>query len=149
MQQDHGQYLNAVTRDPLHKHKHPTRDFFCLALLKLYSSDVYNINHNCRTRTHTEGIIAYFNKPAVKAAIHAPNKTIVACNETVLRTLSPEDIGAPAHSIIPKILEQGIAVHIYSGDYDLLLNHIGTALVIQNMTWYIFLLLKTDVRALY
>ena len=151
-------YLNATRPWSVSQHIYPrsfvqalntTRCFLCLKLLKLYSSDIYNINHKCQTQTHVEGIVAYLNKPAVKAAIHAPNKTIVACNETVLQTLSSEDLEAPAHSIIPKILEQGIAVHIYSGDYDLLLNHIGTALVIQNMTWYIFLLLETDVKTLY
>ena len=149
MQHDRGQYPNTFTRDPSYSLLHTRHGFFYLTLLKLDSFDVYNIDHNCQTRTRVEGIIAYFNKPAVKAAIHAPNKTIVACNDTVLQTLSPEDVVAPAHSIIPKILEQGIAVHIYSGDYDALLNHIGTALVIQNMTWYSFLLLEIDIRALY
>ena len=104
-------------------------------ILTSSSFDVYNIGHNCRTQTHIEGIVAYFNGPAVRTAIHAPNKTVVACNQTILETLSPEEIEAPAHAIIPSILEQGIAVHIYSGDYDFLLNHIGTELVIQNMTW--------------
>lgn len=36
---------------------------------------------------------------------------------------------------MPAILENGIPIHLYSGGYDLLLNHIGTELAIQNMTW--------------
>ena len=27
-------------------------------------------------------------------------------------------------------------MHLYSGDYDFLLNHLGSELTIQNMTWF-------------
>jgi carboxypeptidase C (cathepsin A) len=33
------------------------------------------------------------------------------------------------------VTEHNISVHVYSGDNDLLLNHLGTELVLQNMTW--------------
>ena len=41
----------------------------------------------------------------------------------------------PAYSIIPGLIEQNVGVHIYSGDQDMIVDHIGTELVIQNMTW--------------
>ena len=77
----------------------------------------------------------YLNLPSVRAAIHAPNKTIEACNDTVEDTLAFEKVTPPTYSIIPSILGHDIGVHVYSGEKDFLLNHIGTELVIQNMTW--------------
>ncbi|KAL2055521.1 hypothetical protein ABVK25_004329 [Lepraria finkii] len=56
-------------------------------------------------------------------------------NNTVLDTLSWEYVEPPAYWITPAILEAGIGIHIYSGDYDFLPNHLGTELAIQNMTW--------------
>lgn len=71
----------------------------------------------------------------MKAAIHAPDKAALSCNRTIDTTLVQELVDPPAYSIIPSIIEHGIEVHIYSSEYDFLINHIGTELVIQNMTW--------------
>lgn len=38
---------------------------------------------------------------------------------------------------MPTILEQGLPVHIYSGDWDFLLNHWGSEVAVQNMTWWV------------
>ena len=52
-----------------------------------------------------------------------------------MASLSEEFVAPPAYSIMPAILDAGISIHIYSGDRDFLFNHIGTELIIQNMTW--------------
>ncbi|KAI4131863.1 MAG: hypothetical protein LQ347_002799 [Umbilicaria vellea] len=96
---------------------------------------VYGIQYNCGNIPNTTPFIDYLSLPGVREAIHAPNKTFAYCNSTILDTLASEMVTPPAYTLIPSILEAGIPVHLYSGDYDLLLNHIGTELVIQNMTW--------------
>ena len=99
------------------------------------SWDEDNIAYTCATRPNLLPATNYFNKPTVRSAIHAPDKDLTACNTTVQNTLDVEDVVPPAFAIIPSILEQGVKVNIYSGEYDFLLPHIGTELVIQNMTW--------------
>lgn len=100
------------------------------------SFDYYNIKYNCQNAPNTVNFANWLNQPDVRSAIHAPNKTYAACNATVFDTLQAEDVTPPDFAIIPSFLEQGIAVHIWSGDDDFLMNHIGTELIIQNMTWY-------------
>ncbi|MCJ1390106.1 hypothetical protein MMC18_002964 [Xylographa bjoerkii] len=97
--------------------------------------DIYDIASTCATNPNAIPGANYLNQPAVRAAIHAPDKDIVDCNVTVQETLAAEMVTPPAFAIIPSLLEQNITVHIYSGDYDIILPHIGTELVIQNMTW--------------
>ena len=99
------------------------------------SFNPYNIAYNCTSLPDTTAFVSYLNRPALRAAIHAPNKTYQDCNSTVLATLTQELVEPPAYNIIPAIIEKGICVHIYSGDYDLFLNHWGSELAIQNMTW--------------
>jgi carboxypeptidase D len=96
---------------------------------------MYNIDYNCGNFPSTAGFEAYFNQPAVRHAIHAPQKAFVACNSSLIATLSEELVTPPAYSLMPAILEAGVSIHIYSGDHDFLFNHIGTELMIQNMTW--------------
>jgi len=105
------------------------------ALIDSCSFSVYNIDYTCATRPQTSPFTQYLNLQSVKYALHAPNKTYSDCNSTILKTLSQELVEPPAYSVIPALLDAGIKVHIYSGDNDLLLNHIGTELVLQNMTW--------------
>ncbi len=97
--------------------------------------DPYNIHTTCADKGDGSGPASWLNQPSVRAAIHAPNKTITECNSTVFDTLSKEQVEPPAYRILPEILGKGIKVHIYSGDLDMLLNHWGTELVVQNMTW--------------
>lgn len=99
------------------------------------SFSIYNINYTCSTTPPQDKVVAYFNQPSVQKAIHAPRKTFQFCNGSLVAYLEQELVIPPAYSIMPAILESGIPIHLYSGGYDLLLNHIGTELVIQNMTW--------------
>jgi len=95
----------------------------------------YNIAYNCTNAPNTTAYVNYFNSPEVRKVIHAPNKNFEDCNSTVFNTLYQELVEPPAYSIIPAILAANISIHIYSGDYDFFLNHYGTELAIQNMTW--------------
>lgn len=103
--------------------------------LTFCSFSQYNINYTCGTVPSEVALEAYLNLPSVQKAIHAPTKKFETCNNTLLSTLSLETITPPAYSIMPAILKQNIKIHIYSADYDFLFNHIGTELMIQNMTW--------------
>lgn len=96
---------------------------------------MYNVLSNCKNLPNVTTFTDYLSLPGVRKAIHAPNKSFASCNSTIFATLSVEKVQPPAYSVIPSILEAGIPVHLYSGDYDLLFNHWGTELVIQNMTW--------------
>ncbi|MCJ1364715.1 hypothetical protein MMC16_003831 [Acarospora aff. strigata] len=96
---------------------------------------VYNIAYNCQNFPNTTNFAEYLNLPGVRKAIHAANKTWEGCNSTILNTLTQEPVMPAAYSILPALLNRGIPVHLYSGELDMLLNHVGTELVIQNMTW--------------
>ncbi|KAL8670154.1 MAG: hypothetical protein Q9168_005287 [Polycauliona sp. 1 TL-2023] len=99
--------------------------------------DPYNIRTTCSSQRDESGPTNWLNQPAVRKAIHAPEKKIESCNATILEILSQEQVEPVAYSVLPKLLDQGVKVHIYSGDLDGLLNHWGTELVVQNMTWYV------------
>ncbi|KAI4242233.1 MAG: hypothetical protein L6R40_004104 [Gallowayella cf. fulva] len=102
--------------------------------------DPYNIHATCKDNDGDDddistGAATWLNQPSVRAAIHAPSKTVRECNDTVAETLSAEFVEPPAYRILPAVLATGVKVHVYSGDWDLLVNHLGTELVVQNMTW--------------
>jgi len=48
--------------------------------------------------------------------------------------LLTEQVTPVAYAVLPKILEK-IKVHIWSGDWDFLLPHTGTEVVVQRMVW--------------
>ncbi|CAO1600968.1 hypothetical protein XANCAGTX0491_004638 [Xanthoria calcicola] len=97
--------------------------------------DPYNILTTCHHPRDDSGPTSWLNQPAVRKAIHAPAKQIESCNRTVFDTLSQEEVEPAAYRVLPEILARGVKVHLYSGDLDALLNHWGTELVVQNMTW--------------
>jgi carboxypeptidase D len=96
----------------------------------------YNIDYPCdETVDSTAGFVAYLNQPEVQSAIHAPQIQFHLSNYAVQFLLGSEHVVPPAYSIIPNLLAAGTKVHIWSGQKDYFLNHIGTELAIQNMTW--------------
>ena len=78
-------------------------------------------------RPDTTDFVNYLNLPTVRQAIHAPDKTYADCNSTILDTLALEYVEPPAYWIMPAILKAGIGIHVYSGDYDFLVNHLGVS----------------------
>ncbi|KAL4906489.1 hypothetical protein BDW74DRAFT_176810 [Aspergillus multicolor] len=58
------------------------------------------------------------------------------CIETVLIALgSGQPPLPPVYSILPDLVTSYISLHLYSGEYDMLINHHGAKLTLQNMTW--------------
>ncbi|KAL8745359.1 MAG: hypothetical protein Q9184_007885 [Pyrenodesmia sp. 2 TL-2023] len=95
----------------------------------------YNVHYDCDERPEFYDSATWLNQPDVKKAIHAPNKVYQECNQTVFDIESAEIPEPPTYKVLPELLAKGVRVHVYSGDWDLLLNHWGTELVLQNMTW--------------
>lgn len=102
--------------------------------------DIYNILSDCKMNPLLP-METYFNRPDVRAALHVSGGTPTryqACNRKVLDTLLDQDqdhVIPPAYHIIPSLLDRGIYVRIYVGELDLLVNHKGIELMLQNMTW--------------
>ncbi|KAL8635823.1 MAG: hypothetical protein Q9228_006726 [Teloschistes exilis] len=95
----------------------------------------YNIQYTCKENPGVLKSSNWLNQASVRKAIHAPNKTFQDCNSTVFNAQSQEYVTPPAYEILPELLARGLKVHLYSGDLDILLNHFGLELVLQNMTW--------------
>lgn len=101
--------------------------------------NAYSINVDCSNPLYSDdAFTAHLNMPAVKAAIHAPAElSYMQCNSTLQAELTAHTQRSvpPAYFILPSLLAGGIKVHLWSGTADYILNHIGTELAIQNMTW--------------
>ena len=99
--------------------------------------DVYDIHHNCSTIDPLPLLAEYFSRADVQSALHADNAgTFSPCNSTILGTLLSVPSVPPAYSILPSLVTtHNISLHFYNGEWDMLINHIGTELSIQNMTW--------------
>ncbi|RLM01047.1 hypothetical protein CFD26_108916 [Aspergillus turcosus] len=104
--------------------------------------DIYDITNDCTTIDPLGLMASYFSRGDVQAALNIPPApaaplAFAPCNSTILDTLLlAVPPTPPAYSILPSLVtEHSISVHVYSGDNDLLLNHLGTELVLQNMTW--------------
>lgn len=117
-------------------------DARCAASNPLF--DIYNIEHGC-DNTNTQPLLAdYFSRPDVQTALNIPpptnndNTTFMPCNTKIQQTLTePTQLPSPpAYNILPDLLtNNNISVHIYQGEDDMLANHLGAELVLQNMTW--------------
>jgi carboxypeptidase C (cathepsin A) len=100
--------------------------------------DVYDIRHDCSTINSLALLTEYFSRADVQDALHVSDRgTYSACNSTILGILlGAPSVVPPAYTILPTLVtEHNISLHIYNGEWDMLLNHIGTELSIQNMTW--------------
>ncbi|OJK03778.1 hypothetical protein ASPACDRAFT_21989 [Aspergillus aculeatus ATCC 16872] len=127
--------------------------------------DVYDITNNCTNLNPLPLLSSYFSRSDVQVALnllppspsspvssqpsssqssHLPSpannpKTYLPCNDTI-RTLVLKDgqlPQPPADTILPDLITtHHIALHVYAGDSDFLLNHYGIELALQNMTWH-------------
>ncbi|GIK03647.1 hypothetical protein Aspvir_007720 [Aspergillus viridinutans] len=103
--------------------------------------DVYDITNDCTTIDPLGLMASYFSRVDVQAALNLPpapaGLAFAPCNSTILDTLLlAVPPTPPAYIILPSLVtEHNVSVHVYSGENDLLLNHLGTELVLQNMTW--------------
>ncbi|KAJ5570954.1 Peptidase S10 serine carboxypeptidase [Penicillium sp. DV-2018c] len=100
--------------------------------------DIYDISNDCSAISEQPLLAEYFSRADVQAALHVPNSgDYSACNSDILGTLlsvpSPEP---PEYSILPSLVtEHNVSLHIYAGEWDMLINHFGVELSLQNMTW--------------
>lgn len=111
--------------------------------------DIYDITNGCDSISALPLINAYFSRADVQTALNLPpSRTspppdpdpapFSVCNSEILEILTtsgplPEP---PAYSILPDLATtHHIPIHVFSGANDMLLNHFGTELVLQNMTW--------------
>ncbi|KAL1918534.1 uncharacterized protein VTP21DRAFT_3194 [Calcarisporiella thermophila] len=80
-------------------------------------------------------ITKYLRQKVVLKAIHAQGKISgwVECSSLVGRKLD-EDTSPPPDTLLPNILAH-IPVMIYSGDQDLICNHIGTKNMLESLEW--------------
>ncbi|GAB1204483.1 hypothetical protein APSETT445_003138 [Aspergillus pseudonomiae] len=120
--------------------------------------DIYDTLNDCDTVDPLDLLASYFSRTDVQVALnllpaaagkdHGGNHpsssspplspmSFAPCNSTILTTLlSSTSPVAPAYSILPDLVTtHNIPLHIYSGENDFLLNHFGTELSLQNMTW--------------
>ena len=56
------------------------------------------------------------------------------CAGSVSMNFNPKE-SKPAIDLLPDIIEKGVRVLLFSGDQDLICNHIGTEELIHNMSW--------------
>ena len=107
---------------------------------------LYNIRYDCHMESPIPSFTTYLNRADVQAALNIPEAETPTdqtylfeqCNSTILDTLSPSHnhVTPPAYHILPDLItNHRLPVHIYQGKLDMLINHIGVELVLQNMTW--------------
>ncbi|KAK2850753.1 hypothetical protein FQN49_005353 [Arthroderma sp. PD_2] len=104
---------------------------------------VYNVNYDCSTLNPTPTLEAYFSRADVQIALNLMHRMdklrpFKSCNRDILEKLmAPSNRPTPpSYSIIPDLLTtHKLPIHIYQGRLDLLINHIGVEITIQNMTW--------------
>lgn len=84
-----------------------------------------------------EYIKPYLRRPDVVEALNInPQKTSgwEECNGMVHSHFHTEN-SAPSGELLPKLMESGVPVLLFSGDKDLICNHVGTEQMINNMKW--------------
>ncbi|KAI8081302.1 Alpha/Beta hydrolase protein [Halteromyces radiatus] len=77
----------------------------------------------------------YLRLPELISGTHSEKQALgwKECSSTVSAALR-KDTSASAEQFLPEILED-IKVLLFSGEYDLICNHLGTEYMIGNMTW--------------
>ncbi|KAJ5232449.1 Peptidase S10 serine carboxypeptidase [Penicillium chermesinum] len=100
--------------------------------------DVYDITHNCSSVIPLPLLEQYFSRSDVQAALHVKNSgSFTACSPDIMMSLlSGPEVVPPAYGLLGSLVtEHNLSLHIYNGELDMLINHLGTELSIQNMTW--------------
>jgi carboxypeptidase D len=104
--------------------------------------NLFNINQTCPPPTDPlMGATPYFQRSDVKAALHAPNITWMACAPFGVfgGDSGPANTGDPSpdpiQGTLPQVIQATNRVLIANGDLDFTILTNGTLLSIQNMTW--------------
>ncbi|RDW57974.1 putative serine carboxypeptidase [Aspergillus mulundensis] len=108
--------------------------------------DIYDISHDCRTIDHFSLVTQYFSRSDLQMALNVlqPHLQLliqqlalpVAALQHRHYTHTRPTPTAPVYSILRDLIaSHNISLHLYSGEYDMLINHYGAELTLQNMTW--------------
>jgi carboxypeptidase C (cathepsin A) len=83
-----------------------------------------------------EAVEAYLNRADVKQAIHAQStpQRYVECADPPYNALSYQD-GKGVTAELTAILNAGVRVLVYSGQYDIICNHLGTDKMLRLLPW--------------
>ena len=87
-----------------------------------------------------DAVGTYLNNPSVRAAIHANNTlgmvvTWVECSDVVNAFLEHEDLVSVKH-LLPGFIDQHqMRLLFYSGQFDLICNHVGTDMFLDTLQW--------------
>ena len=79
----------------------------------------------------------YLRRPDVVQALNVnPDKKSgwEECSGAVSSTFTARD-SVPSVYLLPELLESGISILLFSGDQDLICNHVGTEQMVHNMKW--------------
>ncbi|KAJ5112284.1 Carboxypeptidase [Penicillium argentinense] len=100
--------------------------------------DIYDIHHNCSTIDPLQLLAEYFSRSDVQKALHVDDSGVYSpCNSNILSTLlAASSPVPPEYELLPSLVtKHNLSLHIYNGKWDMLINHLGTELSIQNLTW--------------
>ena len=83
-----------------------------------------------------EAVERYLNKPDVLAAIHATScpQPYVECADPPFLALSHQDGMGVTNELI-SVLNSGLRVLLYSGQYDIICNHVSSENMLRELTW--------------
>lgn len=83
-----------------------------------------------------EAVEKYLNRADVRSAIHATSSSqkYVECADPPFNALSHQD-GKGVTNELAQILNADLKVFIYSGQYDIICNHIGTEKMLAYLAW--------------
>lgn len=80
----------------------------------------------------------YLRRADVGAALNLDNGKAngwTECNNQVTANFRMGHNGVPSIQLLPGLIESGVKVLLFSGDRDLICNHLGTESLIHNMKW--------------
>jgi carboxypeptidase D len=83
-----------------------------------------------------EALEKYLNRPDVKAALHTTStpQKFEECTDPPYMALAHQD-GLSAAPQLISILDAGIRVLVFSGQYDLVCHHLGTENLLMDLSW--------------
>ena len=100
---------------------------------------IYDINTTCDSPDPSANTQNYFGRLDVQGALNVfPTLFSVCSGPNVAAYLTGPNnlIEPPAYQLIPDLVtNHQIPVHFYNGRNDMLVNHIGIEVALQNMTW--------------
>lgn len=81
-------------------------------------------------------ITPYLRRDDVRVALHVPgsSQAWTECRGIVGNSLVAKK-SKPSVGLLPKILDRGVEVLLFSGDQDLICNYVGTERMIENLEW--------------